>query len=185
MAQTLTNLDSANPDLKSALAAIWPEVIGAVITSRDTVSNLCPVNYQAVSTAYESPLTVVVGLSNTSYSLQTLLQTHEFTYAYPASDQLQDIIYCGTTSGSQGDKLQHTSLQFSPGVRSSVPWLVGAVLNYECKVVHSYNAGGYTIVVGEALAVHTANQANLKKLYSFGNQQYGTIAAGTVLQRGR
>jgi len=46
------------------LESIFPEVIGAVITvdHSNMRVNLCPVNFQAVSTKYEHPLTVCLGL---------------------------------------------------------------------------------------------------------------------------
>lgn len=45
-------------EIKEKLEAIWPEVIGAVITKQNGTVNLCPINYQAVSTVYEKPLSV-------------------------------------------------------------------------------------------------------------------------------
>lgn len=172
-------------EYKQQFEAVWPEVIGAVITTTNGTVNLCPVNYQAVSTAYESPATVCIGLGANSYSLQAILQSKEFVYAYPTLDQIKDVIYCGTVSGHDGDKIVHTKLSFTPAHHISPPLLDTAVLNYECALLHSYDVGGYTIVIGKVLAVHGPDADPSRKIYSFGSQQYGVLAGHLIVQQGR
>lgn len=171
--------------IKEKLEAIWPEVIGAVVTKKGEVINLCPINYQAVSTVYEKPLTVCIGLDNRSYTLETILAMKEFVYAYPSYMQLKDIIYCGTVSGRDIDKIINTDLHFVESKVIGVPQLADAVLNYECKAVHCYDAGEFTIVIGEILEIHTSSYGNLDKIYALGGQKYGTIGGVEVLQHGR
>lgn len=172
-------------EIKEKLEAIWPEVIGAVITNQDGKVNLCPINYQAVSTVYEKPLSVCIGLDNKNQTLQTVLQTGEFVYAYPSKSQLHDIIYCGTVSGREGDKLAQTKLQFSPSQKVVPPNLVDAVLNYECKVLHHYDVGEFTVVIGEIVNVVASDKSNLDKIYALGGMKYGAIQSVEVLQEGR
>ena len=172
-------------EIKEKLEAIWPEVIGAVITKRDDTVNLCPINYQAVSTVYEKPLSVCIGLDNKNYTLETILQTGEFVYAYPSKSQLKDVLYCGTVSGRDGDKPRQTKLQFSPSEKIAPPNLVDAVLNYECKLLHHYNVGEFTIVIGEILKVVSSDKDNLEKIYALGGMRYGAIKDVEVLQEGR
>jgi flavin reductase (DIM6/NTAB) family NADH-FMN oxidoreductase RutF len=182
-------MQATDQEVRERLENIFPEVIGAVITKRDGTVNVCPINYQAVSTVYERPLTVTIGLSNDGYSLETILQTGEFTYAYPTKDQLKDILYCGTVSGRDGDKLVNTSLAFHQAIDIKPPHLVGAVLNYECRVVHTYNAGdadSFTILIAEIVQiVPTAGKTNLDKIYSFGGHTYGALGTLDILQTGR
>src|SRR5258706_9522222 len=155
-------------NVKEKLEAIWPEVIGAVITKRDGKVNLCPINYQATSTIYETPLSICIGLGNTGYTLETILKTQQFTYAYPSREQLKDIIYCGTVSGRDIDKLANTSLEFSDSEAIESPLLKDAVLNYECVVRHTYNAGQFTIVIGEIKRVIGSSKNSLDKIYALG-----------------
>lgn len=78
---------------KNKLEAIWPEVIGLVITKVGDKVNVSPINYQGVSTVYETPLTVTLGLDNKNLTLENVLKTKEFVYSYPSKDQLKDTIY--------------------------------------------------------------------------------------------
>ncbi len=170
---------------KEKLEAIWPEVIGVVVTQKDGKVNLCPINYQATSTIYEKPLTVCLGLGNGNLTLENVLETGEFTYSYPYKDQLKDVLYCGTVSGRGTDKLANTKLQFEDSEHVAPPLLSGAVLSYECKLVHHYNAGQFTIVIGEIQRVISSNKGNLDKIYALGGWNYGAIKEIEVLQEGR
>ncbi|HEV7454239.1 MAG TPA: flavin reductase family protein [Candidatus Saccharimonadales bacterium] len=182
-------MQGSNQEIREKMENVFPEVIGAVITKRGDQVNLCPINYQAISTIYEQPLTICIGLSNAGYTLETILETKEFVYAYPAKDQIHDIIYCGTISGRDGDKLAKTSLEFNHALTVAPPHLAGAVLNYECRLVHSYDAGGkdsFTILIAEIQQiVPTAGKNNLDKIYSLGGHNYGAITSADVIQVGR
>lgn len=172
-------------DVKEKLEAIWPKVIGAVITKRNDRVNLAPINYQATSTIYETPLSVCIGLGNESYTLESVLETGEFVYAYPSKEQLKPILACGTMSGRDESKPPLKELAMSDAYVVSPPLLNDAVLNYECKVVHSYNVGQFTIVIGEIVKVHGSDKGNLDKIYALGGFGYGVISATETLQEGR
>lgn len=171
--------------VREKLEAIWPEVIGLVITKESDKINVCPVNYQGVSTVYEKPLSVCLGLDNKNLTLETVLKTSEFVYTYPSRAQLKDAIYCGTVSGRVIDKIPNTNFKFSPSKAILPPNLVGAVLNYECKLVHSYNVGDFTIVIGKILEINSSGKDNLQKIYALGGQRYGVIKEVETLQDGR
>lgn len=176
---------NAETELKQKLEAIFPRDIGAVITKRDGRVNLCPINFQAISTTYEQPLSVCIGLDNHSYTLETILKTKEFVYAYPSREQLMPVLWCGTVSGRDQDKLTKVDLKFKPSEVVSPPQLAGAVLNCECRVVHSYNVGEFTIVVAEIKRLVGGDKLASDKIYSLGGQRYGVIKGLDVLQDGR
>jgi len=182
-------VQDSDQQIREKMESVFPQIIGAVITKRGDKVNLCPINYQAISTIYEKPLTICIGLSNTGYTLETILETKEFVYAYPAKDQIHDIIHCGTLSGRNHDKLSETSLKFSPSSAVAPPHLDGAVLNYECRVVHTYaghDDASFTILIAEIQQiVPNVDKTNLDKIYSLGGHDYGAITGVDVLQTGR
>lgn len=176
-------------EIREKQRMLWPEVIGLVITKDGEKLNVCPVNYQAMSTVYEKPLTVCIGLGNQTQTLKTVLKTGEFVYAYPSKEQLKDALYCGTVSGNDVDKLPNTGFKFEASETVDTPALRGAVANYECKVVHHYDVGTYTVVLGEVQKIHTSGKSNLDKVYSLGGayeqHDYGIIETVKSLQHGR
>ena len=174
----------SDDEISEQLKAIWPEVIGAVITRHNGKVNLCPVNFQAVSTKYEQPLCVCLGLDNKNLTIQQVLASKEFVYAYPSKEQLKDILYCGTVSGRDVDKLAQTTLTLEPAETVAAPLLADAVLNLECKLVHSYDAGRFTIVIGQIERIVSSERSGLDKIYSVG-MTYGVIEQMRILQEGR
>lgn len=170
---------------REELESIFPEVIGVVITIREEKIDLCPINFQAVSTVYENPTTVCIGLSNTSYSLETILNSKQFVYAYPSENQIEDVIYCGTVSGKDVNKLDKTSLKFGKSATIKSPNLEGAIVNFECVLVHSYVAGDFTIIVAKVSKINIGKVDKTKKIYSLGGQKYGTIKPDQTLKVGR
>lgn len=173
-----------NSLLDADLHLIKPKVIGVVITQVDHKINLCPVNWEVVSSVYEKPLVVCVGLSHGSYTLETIQNTKEFVYAYPAKDQLKDILYCGTVSGRNVDKTQQTKLFFGPSKSLRAPLLKNAVLNLECKLIQEVDMVNFSIIIGEVISGHSTKSPQ-DKIYALGGDEYGIIDKVKVLQKGR
>lgn len=167
------------------LELLFPLTNALVITKSGERINLCPVNYQVVSTKYELPPTVCVGLSNTSFSLETILETKEFILAYPSKDQLEDTIHCGTISGRDKDKLAQTNFEFSPSKKIKTPHLEGAVINLECELQQTVVQETFTIVIARVVALQGSDKKSLDKTYALGHQNYGTIKGVSIDRAGR
>lgn len=170
--------------LEELLHLTKPKVIGLIITKKDNQIDLCPVNWQAVSSRYENPMVVCVGLNAESYTLENILKTKEFVYSYPSSKQLQDTLYCGTVSGRAVNKVKNTSFQFLKSVHISVPKIKDAVMNFECRLFKSVSVGNYTIIIGKILKIDASNKNQLDKIYTLGNNNYGIIEHIKTLQKG-
>lgn len=171
--------------INKPLELTMPWAIGLVITKRAEKINVCPITFQVISSIYEKPYVVTVGLGNEHYTLETIQKTGEFSFAYPAKQQLADALYCGTVSGHYIDKIPNTKFSFISGQIIRAPHLVGAVANFECKVIHSHRLEVFTIVVGEIVYVEKSNLDKLEKVYALGGQQYGSIREIELMQRGR
>lgn len=161
-----------------------PQPIGLVIT-KDTKLNFCPVNWQVVSTKYETPLTVCIGLSNQHYTLKAILDTKEFVYAYPSRKHLKDTIYCGTVSGHDVVKQDETNFELFDSNMIKTPCLQDAVLNFECTLLEKVKLDNYTIIVGKVLFTHESQLDSLEKIYALGGQRYGTIEKVKTVIDGR
>lgn len=163
---------------------IMPQAIGLVVTYHNKI-NLCPVNWQVVSTKYEKPMTVCIGLGLDHYTLEAIEITKEFVFAYPSQTQLEDSLYCGTVSGKETDKAKQTAFEFETPRVLQTPLVKGAVLNLECALHQKIQMENYSIVLGVVRAVHESTLGSLNKIYSFGNQTYGIIEKVKIMQRGR
>ncbi|GEM_PF-3421673 len=162
-----------------------PWMIGAVITKSSNKINLCPVTFQTISSRFEKPFSICIGLTNDNYTLETVLKTKEFTYAYPSKEQLKDVLYCGTVSGRDRDKLKNTDFQFSDSQHITLPQLKDAVANYECIVIHTHKLDIFTIVIGEIINGVVSKRDKLDKIYALGEEGYGIIKSIKALEEKR
>lgn len=62
-------------------------------------------------------------------------------------------LFCGTHSGRDVDKFAMTDLEPVPAKYVRPP-LKGAVVNFECKVVGTADAGDHTVFLGRILAAY-------------------------------
>ncbi len=171
-----------------ALDLTMPWTIGLVITKRDDKINICPVTFQVISSIYEKPYVVCIGLSNDNYSLETILKTKEFAYAYPSSKQLKDSLFSGTISGRNIDKIKKTSFKFTKARSISSPHLQDAVVNFECKVKDIIKLETFTIIVGKIVNLQFdkyTKEHKLNKMYALGDFNYGVIEKLKVMETGR
>ncbi|MBI2641748.1 flavin reductase family protein [Candidatus Roizmanbacteria bacterium] len=171
-----------------ALDLTMPWAVGLVITKRENKINVCPVTFQVISSIYEKPYVVCIGLSNTNYTLETILKTKEFTYAYPSIKQLKDTLFSGTVSGRNMNKISKTSFEFTKASKISSPHLNGAIVNFECKLDHAYRLERFTIVVGKIVHAQFDRYKKIEKLqkiYALGDFDYGVIEKINVIQSSR
>lgn len=172
-------------NLEYKLESIFPLVIGLVVTKSVERVNVCPINWQVVSTKYELPVTVCIGLSHTSYSLETIKKTNQFTFVYPSKEQLNDAIYCGTVSGRNVDKVRNTSFRFTPSEHIQPPHMKNAVMNFECEVKQVIPLETFAIVIANVLEIEKSKKKSLDKIYALGDMNYGSVSRISIDKVGR
>lgn len=166
------------------LDVTMPWVVGLVITKRNEKINVCPITFQVISSIYEKPYVVCIGLAN-NQTLENILKTKEFTYAYPSKKQIKDTLYCGTASGRNIDKLKNTSFTFKPSKVIIPPQLQGAVANFECEVIHTHKLETFMIVVGKIKHAEIYDKTKLAKIYALGDFNYGIIEKVKIIKENR
>ena len=92
------------------------------------------------------------------------------------------MLYCGSVSGHQLDKLAQTKLTFSPAEKINTPLLDGAVVNFECLLHPIVEMTNFDIVIGVIQKIHESTAGKLDKIYSLGGQEYGRIEKIKILQ---
>lgn len=162
-----------------------PSLIAVVVTYARGKVNIAPIAWHAISSAYERPWAVCMGLSNDSHSLANLRRHKEFVLAFPSRTQIKDVLWCGTVSGKSVDKAAATDLKFTPSRIVHPPLLQNAVLNLECKVMKSIKLESFTIMVSKIIEVHASTQKSFDKIYALGNERYGIVSRTKVMQKGR
>ena len=71
------------------------------------------------------------------YTYGLIEQTHDFTVNVPVAGMEDAVMYCGTKSGRDGDKLAACNLTVEPGRTVKSPIIAECGLHFECRVVHA------------------------------------------------
>lgn len=154
----------------------YPErVVLAVTCDREGKPNIIPLGW-CMQTSFHPPL-VAISVGHARYSHQLLSESKEFVLAFPNKDMGREVLYWGTHSGRDEDKLAKTEVKVTPSRFVKPPLLSDCVINFECKVVEAVETGDHTIFVGKILAAYV-NESQKDILLNFGNYRFGGVKKG-------
>lgn len=110
---------------------------GAFLTvkSGDKV-NTMTISWGSIGFMWNRPVfTVLVRKSRYTHNL--IQNADEFTVSVPLNNSLKDaLLFCGTKSGRDIDKINHCGLTLEDGKKISTPIIGQCELHYECKIVY-------------------------------------------------
>lgn len=76
----------------------------------------------------------------TRHTFQLLDQAKEFTISVPIDQDLKDaLMYCGTKSGKDENKIKNADLSLVSGRKINTPIIGDCLVHYECKVIYEDN----------------------------------------------
>jgi len=159
-----------------AKARKYPEQV-AVAIARTESGRYNPITLGwAMQTSHEPPMWAIsVGL--TRYSCGVIRRAGAFVLALPSERQENEVLFFGTRSGRDVDKLMETGARIRPAERIDAVLLEDAVANFECRVVGELETGDHVIFAGEVVASHV-NTEPLRRLYTVGpGYQMGGLGA--------
>lgn len=96
-----------------------------------------------------NPPMFAISVGHERYSHPALQENRYFNLVIPSLEMRDDVIYFGTKSGRDFNKLKEREVKTIPGKYRKLPILQDAVANFECKVISQVNSGDHTIFVGE------------------------------------
>lgn len=126
--------------------------------------NVMALDWKSIGELWMYPVcTIAVARSRYTYSL--LNETPEFTLNVPSPEISSAISVAGSYSGRDTDKISMAGLTLTPSKRISVPIIEEAMINYECKIIHTAESGSvcstHRLFFGEILATY-ADESILK-----------------------
>jgi len=159
--------------ITEAVSRRFPEqlfLLGSV--DKKGKANIMPIAW-CMLTSFD-PYMVAISVCKERYSHSLISQNKEFTLSFPTADMKEEVLFCGTHSGRDMDKLKESGLKVMPAQKVKPPLIYKCNVNLECRVVGELDTGSNTIFVGEILAAYISEQA-CKGLYSLGGDRYGSI----------
>ncbi|MGQ9524549.1 MAG: flavin reductase family protein [Armatimonadota bacterium] len=131
--------------LKETISAMGREGLVLCTVDREGRPNAMAIGWGAIGIIWSRPIFVVlVRPSRFTYSL--LEECRDFTVNVLPREMADVVTFCGTVSGRTHDKFAEKGLTAVPARFVQSPLVQQAVIQYECKVVHSND------VLAQALA---------------------------------
>ena len=153
-----------------AMALKYPEWLVQIVAVDDSGRvNTMPAGWAMIASGKPPMFAVAVGRSN--YTHELIEQSQEFIIAFPSPGQEEGVLYTGTHSGRDVDKMANTGFETVPATRVRPPLLKGCIVNLECKLASRTPAGDHTIFVGEVVASHIEEGVG-KRLVNFGHNHF-------------
>lgn len=159
--------------INDAVSRRFPERLFLVSSvDKDGKANIMTIAW-CMLTSFE-PYMIALSVCKERYSHSLISQNREFTLAFPTVDMKGEVLYCGTHSGRDVDKLKESGLKVMPAKKVKPPLIDKCNINLECKVIGELDTGSNTIFVGEILVAYISEQAG-KGLYCLGGDTYRSI----------
>lgn len=158
---------------REALGTKYPEVVCLVsCISKEGKPNLIPLGW-SMQTSFDPPM-VAISIGKTRHSHKLISETKEFVFTYP-KEELEDIVlFCGTHSGRNVDKIAKTGIELKKAQLVKAYLLPDCLMNLECKVQDTLDSGDHTIFVGEILKAYKSLSSS-KKIYTVKKNTLGAL----------
>lgn len=159
---------------KDAVARRNPEQI-VIAIARDGAGRHNPITLcWTMLTSHEPPMmAIAIGLER--HSLEAVRNAGEFVLSFPSTAMKDDVLFHGTKSGRDMDKLAESGTKTQPATKIDSVLLTDAVANFECKLESEHRAGDHVIFVGRIVASHMNADESVRRIYSLGNEQLGGV----------
>jgi flavin reductase (DIM6/NTAB) family NADH-FMN oxidoreductase RutF len=153
----------------------FPEQV-AIVIAKDAEGKYNPISVSWIMlTSHEPPL-MAISIGKTRHSLEAIRQAKEFVLSLPSSAMTEDVVFHGTKSGRDMDKLVERGTRTQRAAEIDCVLLADAVANFECRLISEHETGDHFIFVGEVVASHMNEDASVRRLYTLGNEQMGGVS---------
>ena len=159
-------------DPSDAARRKYPEPVVFVSTvDPDGVPNVMPAGWSTFTSGDPMMLAVSIGLQRHTHA--NLAESDNFVVAFPSTAQKEAILYCGSRSGADVDKIATSDLEIAPADEVSAPLLLDATACFECRKAGSLRTGDHTLFAGEVVAAH-GSDTYPERVVQIGKQWDGT-----------
>ncbi len=127
--------------------------------------NVMALDWKSIGELWGIP-NCTVAVAPERYTFSLLTENPEFTLNIPSPKIANAVSIAGTYSGRDTDKIAKARLTLTPSKYISVPMLEEAMINYECKIIHTAESGHmahHRLFFGEILAAYADESLLAKK----------------------
>lgn len=158
----------------------FPEsVVFIVAPDGDGNPNVMPAGWSMFTS--NDPLMIAVSVGFPRYTHELLEKAEDYVVAFPSATQKADIVYCGSNSGAEVDKVRSREMALAEPAEISTPILEDAAACFECVPDTAFETGDHTVFAGEVVATHVSETheervKNLGRGWGDGPERFKTLS---------
>lgn len=163
-----------------AVGRKYPESVVLIVTNDpEGQTNVMPAGWSMFTSGDPLMLAISVGLERHTHG--NLESSDELVIAFPSRAQKEDIVFCGSHTGAETDKIAESDLEPIPADDVGPPLLRKATACFECRKGPSMRTGDHTIFANEVVATHasetyTERVKNVGRDYGDGPDRFWTLS---------
>ena len=152
----------------------YPEQITIAI-AKDSVGKYNPITLSWTMWTSIDPPMIAIAVGKERHTAAALRQARSFVVSLPSDRMKEDVLFHGTRSGRDLDKLRRCGTQTQPATRIDCVLLADAVANFECELASEVTAGDHIIFVGKVVASHVNEDSQTRRIFTLGNERMGAV----------
>jgi flavin reductase (DIM6/NTAB) family NADH-FMN oxidoreductase RutF len=166
---------------KKPFVALRPMPVVLVSCGYGSNANIITIAW--VGVLCSNPPQMGIGVRSGRHSHKLIQETGEFVINLPDEGMLDEVEYCGFTSGQEVDKFEERNLTSGPGSVVQAPIITECPINIECRVCHTLSLGSHDLFVGEVVGVQVSqdvldergrvDNSKLKPILFTGDEYWG------------
>jgi flavin reductase (DIM6/NTAB) family NADH-FMN oxidoreductase RutF len=155
-----------------AIGRKYPEQV-VIAIAKDSSGKYNPITLGWTMITSGEPPMMAISIGIGRHSLEAVRQAGAFVLSFPSTAMEEDTLFFGTHSGRDRDKLAERGTASQPASQIDCVLLSDAVTNFECSVEGEITTGDHVLFVGRVVAAHVHDDANVDRLYNFGDGSFG------------
>jgi len=165
-------------EFASAEARKYPEQI-VIVVAKDAQGKFNPVTLGWTMIASAEPPMMAIAVNRTSHSCAAIQHSREFVLCFPSRNMVSDMLFFGTHSGRDLDKLGVRGTRTQPATEIDGILFCDAVASFECRLENELETGDHVLFVGRVVASHVNEDTTARRVYSLGRGEYGGVVPET------
>lgn len=129
-----------------------PAVVASAYDENGKV-DACTLAFAAMCSHHPPAVMIAINHSLKRKTLKSIINTEEFTIAFPSVEHAAEVDYLGIESGYDANKISKINFTHKPAEMVNAPVINEFKVSLECRVINMADVGSHTQITGEIVNI--------------------------------